>query len=107
MCNIPMSCGLIMLILQLGPFVALSKFGKVITCEFKNVISVSSPKCALCTSFARKCFSINELKAPSERVCGPQSIAKKFLLQMDDCVKDNKNWLFVNIFIIVDGKENV
>ncbi len=42
-----------------------------------------------CLLQGKSCYTI-ELKIPSESV-GPEPLSKNFLLQMDNCVKDNKN----------------
>jgi hypothetical protein len=83
--NIPMSCGLTMLILQLGP-----------CCNFFEIwknLQLVVPKCCLSTLFkntfftcflqGKSCCTI-ELKTPNE------TLPKKLLLQMDNYVKDNK-----------------
>jgi hypothetical protein len=45
-----------------------------------------------------------KLKTPSESV-GPKSLPKKFLLQMDNCVKDNKNKYLLAFLLLLIARE--
>ncbi len=55
-------------------------------------------------SFVRKSRCIIKLKTQSESV-GPKSLQKKLLLQMDKCVKDNKNRYLLTVMLLLTMKE--
>jgi hypothetical protein len=51
-----------------------------------------------------KSHCITKLKTPSESV-GPKLLPKKFLLQMDNCVKDNKKKYLLTFFSLLMARE--
>jgi hypothetical protein len=64
---------------------------KAPACESKMLFE-EPPQNVLFTHLLQgKSHYIIELKTPSESV-GPKPLPKNFLLQMDNCVKENKNW---------------
>jgi len=65
---------------------------KVLACEFKMLFDPPQNVFFACL-LQGKSFSTNELKTPSESV-GPKLLPKKFLLQMDNCVKDKKKSIY-------------
>jgi hypothetical protein len=103
--NIPMSCGLIILILQLGPCCRLfQSLEKVLACESKMLFEHLPQNSLFARLLQSKFFSTSELKTPSESV-GPKLLPKMFLLQMDNYVKDNKNRYLLTCLLLLMERE--
>ncbi len=75
---------------------------KALACESKMLFEHPPQNALFAHLLQGKSDCITKVKTPSESV-GPKPLPKHFILQMDNCVKDNKNKIFVNIFFIVDG----
>jgi hypothetical protein len=100
LCNIPISCGLMIPILQLGPCWDFFEFWKK--------LQLVGPKCCLSTIFkntlftcllqGKSCGTI-ELKTPNE------TLPKNLLLQMDNYVKDNKNRYLLAFLSLLMARE--
>jgi hypothetical protein len=79
-------------------------FGKTRACESKMLFE-DSPQNALFAHLlqGKSCYT-SELKTPSESV-GPKTLPKKLLLQMDNCVKDNKNRYFLTFLSLLTARK--
>jgi hypothetical protein len=98
--NIPMNCGLMIPILQLGP-----------CCDFLKLwkkLQLAGPKCCLSTLlknvlFTRllqgKSYCTTEFKTPNE------TLPNLFIFQMNNCVKDNKNRYLVTFLSLLMARE--
>jgi hypothetical protein len=76
--NIPMSCGLMILILQLGPCCRLvQSLEKVLACGSKMLFEHPPQNALFACLLQSKIFSTSELKTPSESV-DPKLLPKMF-----------------------------
>jgi hypothetical protein len=77
---------------------------KALVCE-SNILFEHPPQNAL---FARllqsKSHYTSELKTPNE-VMGPKPLPNKLLLQMDNCVKNNKNRYLLTYLSLLTARE--
>jgi hypothetical protein len=90
MFNIPMSCGLMIPILQLGHCCNFFELWKKLQLVHPKCCLGISPKHMLPMSFAKQISLYNSIKNTKWK-CGPQIVVKFFWLQMDNYVKDNTN----------------
>ncbi len=79
-------------------------FDKVLAFESKMLFEWSTLNALFTLLFQGKYWCIIEFKTPSESV-GPKLLPKKFLLQMDNYVKDNKNRCLLTFLSLLTTRE--
>ncbi len=77
---------------------------KALACESKMLFEHLPQNALFAHLLQGKSHCITKLKTPSESV-GPKLLPKKFLLQMDNCVKDNKKKYLLTFFSLLMARE--